>query len=100
MHHPDMAETTNKSNTLVLLCCFCLCHRWEHKVCIDFSGVALGQAIQSMVSLMSLLRGQLIKCFMTLQRNTLKFVVEKMREAFAVQKLFTFFQQKIMAYFR
>ena len=28
------------------------------------------------------------------------FFVEKMREAFAVQKLLTFFQQKILAYLR
>ena len=31
---------------------------------------------------------------------TLKFFVEKMREAFAMQKLHTFFQQKILAYLR
>ena len=31
---------------------------------------------------------------------TLKFFVEKMREAFALQKLLTFFQQKILAYLR
>ena len=49
---------------------------------------------------MSSLRGQLVKCFTTLLQNILKFFVEKMREAFAMQKLLTFFQQKIMAYFR
>ena len=49
------------------------------------------------------LRGQLVKCFTTLYPNTLKFFVEKvreafaLREAFAVQKLLTFFQQKILA---
>ena len=60
----------------------------------------LGPVVQSIVSLTSSLRGQLVKCFTTLQPNTLKFFVEKMREAFAVQKLLTFFQQKILANFR
>ena len=35
--------------------------------------------------------------FMTLLPNTLIFFAEKMREAFSVQKLLTFFQHKIMA---
>ena len=48
-------------------------------------------------SLMCLLRGQLVKYFTTLLLNTVKFFVEKMREAFAVQKLLTLFQQKILA---
>ena len=39
-------------------------------------------------------------CFMTLSPNTLIFFAEKMREAFALQKLLTFFQQKILAYIR
>ena len=56
--------------------------------------------VQSIVSLTSSLRGQLLKCFMTLLLNTLTFFDEKMREAFALQKLFTFFQQKILAYMR
>ena len=56
--------------------------------------------VQSIVSLTSSLRGQLVKCFMTLLLNTLIFFVEKMREAFALQKLHTFFQPKILAHFR
>ena len=59
-----------------------------------------GPVVQSIVSLTSSLRGQLVKCFTTLQPNTLKFFVEKMREAFATQKLLTFFQRKILAYLR
>ena len=55
----------------------------------------LGPVVQSIVSLTSSLRGHLIKCFRTLQPNTLIFFVEKMREAFAMQKLPTFFQQEI-----
>ena len=53
--------------------------------------------VQSIVSLTSSLRGQIVKCFMTLLPNTLIFFVEKMREAFALQKLLTFLQQKILA---
>ena len=51
-----------------------------------------GPAVQSIVSLTSPLRGQLVKCFRNLKTNTLKFFVEKMREAFALQKLLTFLQ--------
>ena len=58
----------------------------------------LGPVVQSIVT--SSLRGQLVKCFRTLLPNTLKFFVKKMREAFALQKLLTFFQQKILAYLR
>ena len=39
--------------------------------------------VQRILSLTSSFRGQLIKCFMTLQPTTLIFFVEKMREAFA-----------------
>ena len=60
----------------------------------------LGPVVQSIVSLTSSLKGQLLKCFGTLLPNILKFFVEKMREAFAVQKLLTFFQQKILEYLR
>ena len=40
-----------------------------------------GPVVQSIVSLTSSLRGQLLKCFSTLKPNTLKFFVEKIREA-------------------
>ena len=43
----------------------------------DFLLAFLGPVIQSIVSLTSSLRGQLVKCFMTLSPNTLKFVAEK-----------------------
>ena len=59
-----------------------------------------GPVVQNIVSLTSLLRGQFVKCFRTLKANTLIFFVEKMREAFALQKFLTFFQQKILAYLR
>ena len=60
----------------------------------------LGPVVQSIVSLTSSLRGQLVKCFTTLLPNTLIFFAENKREAFAIQKLLTFFQQKILAYLR
>ena len=40
-----------------------------------------GPVVQSIVSLTSSLRGQLVKCFTTLSSNTIIFFVEKMREA-------------------
>ena len=62
----------------------------EHRV--------LGPVVQNIVSLTISLRGQLVKCFTALQPNILIFLLKKMREA--LQKLLTFFQQKILAYFR
>ena len=59
-----------------------------------------GPVVQSLVSLTSPLRGQLVKCFTTLFPNTLILFGEKMREAFALLKLLTFFQPKILAYLR
>ena len=53
--------------------------------------------VQNIVSLASSLRGQLVKYFTTSLLNTLIYFVEKMREAFALQKLLTLFQQKILA---
>ena len=60
----------------------------------------LGPVVQSIVSSTSSLRGQLVKSFTTLLPNTHIFFVEKMREAFAMQRLLIFFQQKILAYLR
>ena len=62
--------------------------------------VEQGPVVQSIVSFTSSLRGQLVKCFTTLLPNTLNFFLEKMREAFVMQKLLTFFQQKILTYLR
>ena len=53
-----------------------------------------GPVVQSIVSLTSSLRGQLVKCFTTLLLITLIFFVEKMRAAFVIQKLLTFFNKK------
>ena len=58
------------------------------------------QVVQSIITLMSWLRGQLVKYFMTLCPSILIFFVEKMREAFALQKLLRFFRQEIPEYLR
>ena len=68
------------------------------KLSCTVSNRALGPVVQSIVSLTSSLRGQLVTCFTALK--PLKYFVEKMRKAFALQKLLTFFQQKILAYLR
>ena len=54
----------------------------------------MGPVVQSIVSLTSSLRGQFVKYFTALLLNTLKFFVEKMREAFALQKLLRLFSTK------
>ena len=59
-----------------------------------------GPVVQSIVSLTSSLRGQLIKCFMTLLPNTYWYFLLKKWEKLLRCKNFTFFQQKIMANFR
>ena len=60
----------------------------------------LGPVAQSIVSLTSSLRGQLVKCFYDFITKNTDIFVDKMREAFALQKLLTFFQQKILANLR
>ena len=59
----------------------------------------LGPDVQSIVSLTSSLRGQLLSVLPLYNRIQI-FFVEKIREAFALQKLLTFFQQKILVYVR
>ena len=59
-----------------------------------------GPVVQSIVSLTSLLRGQLIKWFTSIFSNTLIFFVGKMRDAFALQKLLTFFSTKNIGKFQ
>ena len=72
-----------------------------NKFC-DFLFNSLGPVVQSIVTLTSSLSGQLVKCFTTLSLNILIFFVEKNERSFciALQKLLTFFQQKILAYLR
>ena len=51
--------------------------------------INLGPVVQSIISLTSSLRGQLVKCFTTLSPNTLIFFVEKVREAFKASHMFS-----------
>ena len=54
-----------------------------------------GPVVQSIVSLTTSLRRHFVKYMLTTLSNPLSFFVEKMCESFAVQKILTFFQQKI-----
>ena len=58
----------------------------------------LGPVVQSIVSLTSSLRVISLTVFADSKYNILIFFAEKMWVAFALQKLLTFFQQKISAY--
>ena len=62
--------------------------------------VFLGPVVQSVVSLTSSLRAILLTILADSIYNFLKFFAEKMWVAFALQKLLTFFQQKISEYLR
>ena len=64
------------------------------------SGIDLGPVVQSVVSLTSSLRVISLIVLADSIYNILIFFAEKMRVAFALQKLLTFFQQKISAYLR
>ena len=59
-----------------------------------------GPVVQSIVSLTSLLRVISLTVLAGSIHNILIFFAEKMWVAFALQKLLTFFQQKISAYLR
>ena len=58
----------------------------------------LGPVVQNFVSLTSSLSPQLFKLMLTTYANTLLFSVDKMLESFAVQRILTFYQQKITVY--
>ena len=60
----------------------------------------LGPVVQSVVSLTSSLRDISLTVLADSIYNILVFFAEKMWVAFALQKLLTFFQQKISAYLR
>ena len=59
-----------------------------------------GPVVQSVVSLTSSLRAILLTILEDSIYNFQKFFAEKMWVAFALQKLLTFFQQKISVYLR
>ena len=62
--------------------------------------IILGPVVQSIVSLTSSLRVISLIVLADSIHNILIFFAEKMGVAFAMQKLLTFFQQKISAYLR
>ena len=98
------------------LCCMYLLelpHKWVHSYhhFIDRKDIPklspfaswlgiLGQVVQSVVSLTSSLRVISLTVLADSIHNILIFFAEKMWVAFALQKLLTFFQQKISAYLR
>ena len=60
----------------------------------------LGPVVQSIVSLTSSLRGQLVKCFTTLLPNALNFFVEKKnKRSFCIAKSSDFFFNKSIGIF-
>ena len=65
----------------------------------EFTFVNQGPVVQSIVSLTSSLRGELVKCYTTLKPNTLIFLLKKMREAFALQKASYIFSTKMFSNF-
>ena len=65
-----------------------------------FLTINQGPVVQSVVSLTSSLRVILLTVLADSIHNILIFFAEKMWVAFAMQKLLTFFQQKISAYLR
>ena len=69
-------------------------------ICTDPSESMLGPVVQSVVNLTSSLSVILLTVLADSIHNMLKFFAEKMWVAFALQKLLTFFQQKISAYLR
>ena len=64
------------------------------------SFIKLGPVVQSIISLTSSLRVISLTVLADSIHNILIFFAEKMGVAFALQKLLTFFQQKISAYLR
>ena len=82
----------------VLFCFFysaCICRQFS-----KLSNENQGPVVQSVVSLTSLLRVISLTVLADSIHNILIFFAEKMWVAFALQKLLTFFQQKISAYLR
>ena len=74
---------------------------WVYTVCSVLSDDDdLGPVVQSVVSLTSSLRVISLTVLADSIYNILIFFAEKMWVAFALQKLLTFFQQKISAYLR
>ena len=71
-----------------------------HNICfhVELKKKYQGPVVQSVVSLTSSLRAISLTVLADSIYNILKFFAEKMWVAYALQKLLTFFQQKISAY--
>ena len=67
---------------------------------IKEANTILGPVVQSIVSLTSLLRGQLIKSFVTLLPDALILFVEKMEKFLHCKSFLHCFRQKLLAYLR
>ena len=76
----------------------CCSFEWYLEDYHIFNFIHLGPVVQSAVSLMSSLRVISLTVLADSIYNILIFFAEKMWVAFALQKLLTFFQQKISAY--
>ena len=73
--------------------------RMSRSDCTDVQ-MHLGPVVQSVISLTTSLRVISLTVLADPIHNVLIFFAEKMRVAFALQKLLTFFQQKISEYLR
>ena len=86
------------NSRVIWICTFCACLKASYGP--DYKATQLGPVVQSVVSLTSLLRVSSLTVLADSIYNILIFFAEKMWVAFALQKLLTFFQQKISAYLR
>ena len=80
--------------------CFGLSEPGERYIKGQISFKEQGRVVQSIISLTSLLRDQLVKCCTTLSpKYTLIFSLEKMREALHCKSFSHLFNKNILAYF-
>ena len=67
----------------------------KHKSLRNYYSNILGPVVQSIVSLTSSLRGQLVKCFWTLLPNILKFLLKKCEKLLHCKSFSHFFNKNI-----
>ena len=96
---PETWRNRGKLNIVVLFFSFLMRYAL-YKCAAPDHHAHLGPVVQSVVSLTSSLRVISSTVLADSIHNMLKFFAEKMWEAFALQKLLTFFQQKISVYLR
>ena len=88
------------NNTLSYIANICISNEYKIIAFYVAKYQVLGPVVQSVVSLMSSLRVISLTVLADSIHNIQIFFAEKMWVAFALQKLLTFFQQKISAYLR